>query len=435
LLISLGAKKDSLPTEIEKERKENKMGQEGLGESPWKVPGKWSVSPYAFEPEVRAGWQSPEKVIVHDVTLRDGEQTPGVVFRKEEKIRIAHALEDAGIPRIEAGMVATSPEDFDAIASIAKEIKRSEISCFCRARQDDLDLALKAGVQRAVMEITALDPTINRIWGSRGKAAEDIVGLVRQAKKNGLKVTFFLMESARTPLDLIRDLIVPVVEEGKADCVAIVDTRGSAYPPGLAWQIAQVKKMVKVPIEVHCHNNWGFATASTLAGVSAGAEVVHTCINGMGANAPLDEVILGTEAFLRASTGVKTEGFKQMSDMVREFSRMNWFKPFMSPEIAQVEVGIGTRMLWDHRNEPGYGRAEFLNYDIIGGKTAEIVLGKKSGRYSIMFKAWELDLTQPTDAQATEMLTQIKTIGEDNKRLVTEEEFKKIYNDVMGTKV
>ncbi len=249
-------------------------------ETPWKVPGKWSLSPYGFEPEVRKDWKIPKKVTIHDVTLRDGEQTPGVVFRKEEKLKIAHALEDMGVQRIEGGMVAVSDEDFDALATMAKEIKSSEVYGFCRARRDDMDRAVKAKLDWAVMEITALDPIIKNIWGSRGKAVEDIVGLAKLGKANGLKVCFFLMESARAPLDLIRELIVPVVEEGGADTVAIVDTRGSAYPQGFAWQIAQVKKMVKVPVEIHCHNNWGFSTANTLAGITAGAEIAQPASTG-----------------------------------------------------------------------------------------------------------------------------------------------------------
>jgi isopropylmalate/homocitrate/citramalate synthase len=405
------------------------------GETPWKVPGKWSLSPYGFEPEVRAGWKVPSKVTIHDVTLRDGEQTPGVVFRKDEKLKIAHALEDMGVQRIEGGMVAVSDEDFDALATMAKDLKKAEICGFCRARRDDIDRAIKAKLHWAIMEITALDPIIKNIWGSREKAAEDIVGLTKYAKANGLKVCFFLMESARAPLDLIRQLIVPVVEEGKADTVAIVDTRGSSYPQGFAWQITQVKKMVNVPIEVHCHNNWGLSTANTLAGISAGADIAHTCINGLGGNGPLDEIIMGIEAFLRAPTGVKTEGFRELSAMVKGCSGpagAEWYKPFVGSLTSQVEVGIATRQMWDRRNEHGYGRAELLNYEIVGGKAIDVVLGKKSGRYSIMLKSWELGLAQPTEAQSTEMLSRIKRISEDNKRLVAEEEFRKIYTDVMS---
>ena len=408
------------------------MAEQTKNATPWRAEGRWSVSPYGFEAEVRKGWTLPKQVTIHDVTLRDGEQTPGVVFRKNEKLKIAHALEDAGVQRIEGGMVSVSPEDFDAIATMVKEIKNSEISSFIRARKDDLELAMKAGCKRVIMEITAVDPIIKGIWGSRQKAVEDITKLTQTAKKNGLNVTFFLMESARAPFDLIQELIVPVVENGKADNIAIVDTRGSAYPPGFAWLIQQVRKLVKVPIEIHCHNNWGVATATTLAGITAGAEVIHTCINGMGGNAPLDEIILGTEAFLGVKTGVKTEGFRKLSKMTREFSNANWYKPFVGELAEQVEVGIATRQMWDRKNEKGYGRAELLNYEIVGGKPIEIVLGKKSGRYSILLKSWEKGWALPSEEQASQMLTQIKKIAEDNKRWLTEEEFKKIYSSVMG---
>jgi len=410
------------------------MSQEFSG-TPWKVPGKWSVSPYCFAPEVRANWQLPKEVVIHDVTLRDGEQTPGVVFRKDEKLKIAHALEESGIQRIEGGMISTSQEDYEAIRDMVREIKNSEIASFCRARRDDLERSLKAGVHRVIMEITAQDPIIKNIWGSRGKAVEEIIKLVQYAKGNGLKVTFFLMESSRAPLDLLQEVIIPVVEVGKVDHVAIVDTRGSAYPPAFAWLVSQVRRWVKVPVEVHCHNNWGMATASTLAGITAGAEVVHTCINGMGGNAPLDEIILGADALLGVRTGVKTESFRQLSAMVKDFAKADWYKPFVGPLTSQVEVGIATRQMWDRREEKGYGRAEPLNYEIVGGKAVEVVLGKKSGRYSIMLKAWEYGFPQPSEEQAMEMVNRVKKISEDQKRLVTDDEFKKIYSEVTGVKV
>ena len=241
-------------------------------------------------------------------------------------MKIAHALEDAGIQRGGRNDCHLQ-EDFDAIAAMAKEIKNSEVSCFSRARLDDMELAVKSGVKRAVMEITAQDPIIKGIWGSRGKAAEEITKLVKFGKANGLKVTYFLMESSRASIDLLRDIIIPVAEEGKPDNIALVDTRGSAYPPAFGWLVAQVKKWVEVPIEIHCHNNWGFATATTLAGVTAGAEVVHTYVNGMGGNAPLDEIIMGLEAFLRVNTGVKTQGFHQLSAMVKDFSHAEGTRP------------------------------------------------------------------------------------------------------------
>ena len=214
-------------------------------ETPWKVPEKWTVSRYSFEPEVRAGWQLPKRVIVHDSTLRDGEQTPGVVFRKDEKLKIAHALEDAGVQRIEGGMPAVSAEDAEALRAMTREIKHSEIAAFVRTRQDDIDLALKCNVQRIVMEIGAGDDYIQRIWGSRVKAVEAVVEAARHGKEKGLKVNFFLMNSTMADLGLLRELILPAVNEGKVDSIAIVDTAGNTYPAAFAWLVGQVKKMVR----------------------------------------------------------------------------------------------------------------------------------------------------------------------------------------------
>jgi len=404
-------------------------------ETPWKVPDKWTISKYCYEPEIRIGWTLPERITIHDATLRDGEQTPGVVFRKEEKLKIAHALEEAGVQRIEGGMVAVSAEDADAISTMVKEIKDAEIASFLRARMDDVDKALKCKVHRGVIEMAASDALIQQIWGSREKAVETVAKVIQHAKSNGLKVTFFLMFSAMADLELLRTLIIPVVEEGKPDSIAIVDTRGNAYPPAFAWLVAQVKKMVTVPIEIHCHNNWGLATATTLAGITAGAEIVHTCVNGMGGNASLDECVLGAKAFLGVETGIKTQGFKKLSAMVKEFSRADWYKPFVGSLTSQVEVGIATQWMWDKRNMPGMGRKEFFNYEIVGDKAAEVVLGKKSGKYSIMLKALEFGLPIPSDEQVVEILAIVKELSIKLKRWLTDDEFKKIYSDVTGTTV
>lgn len=399
---------------------------------PWKVHDKWTVSKHSFEPEVRTNWNLPERIVIHDVTLRDGEQTPGVVFRKDEKLKIAHALADAGVKRIEGGMVAVSPEDADALSTMVKEIKNVEIASLLRARMDDVDKALKCNIHRGVIEMAANDVLIKQIWGSREKGVETAVKVIQHAKANGLKVTFFLMFSALADLELLRDLIIPVVEEGKADSVAIVDTRGNTYSPGFAWLIAQVKKMTDAPIEIHCHNNWGLATATILAGITAGAEIIHTCVNGMGGNAALDECVLGAEAFLGVKTGIETRGFQQLSAMVKEFSRSDWYKPFVGSLTSQVEVGVATQWMWDKRDLPGMGRKEHFNYEIVGGKAAEVVLGKKSGKYSIMLKTLEFNLPMPSDEQIVEILTRVKEFSIENKRCLTDNEFKQIYSDVTG---
>jgi len=398
--------------------------------TPWIVPGKWSTSMHNWEKEIRNQWSLPPSVVIHDVTLRDGEQTPGVVFRMEEKLKIAHALADAGVQRIEGGMAAVSPEDAEAITQMVKEIKNAEISSFCRARKDDVDLSLKCNVHRLIIELAARDEQINSIFGSREKAAESLVEVIEYAKTKGAMVTLFLMESSRADLDLLQSLIVPSVKEGKADNVAIVDTRGCCLPETIGFLVRTLKGWVNVPIEVHCHNVWGLASACTLAAVTAGAEVIHTCINGLGGNAPLDECVMGLESLIGLDTGIETSSLLGLSQMARECSGTDWYKPFVGEGVSYVEAGIPIKSMWEHKDEPGMGR-EFLNYEVVGGKGVTMVLGKKSGRYSIMLKAHELQLTLPSEEQSNAMLTQVKDLSIQKKRLVNDEEFKEIYNKIM----
>ena len=401
------------------------------GTEPWHVPGKWSTSKHNWAAEAKRNWSLLEHVVVHDVTLRDGEQTPGVVFRKAEKVRLAHELADAGVQRIEGGMAAVSEEDAEAIALMSREIKGVEIASFCRVRKGDVDLSLKCNVHRVIVELSALEGSIASLFGDRQRAVDSLVEVVSYAKKQGLQVTVFLMESSRADLEILESLIVPSVKEGKADSVALVDTRGCLLPGGAAFLVKKYKEWTDLPVEIHCHNVWGLGTANTLAGVSAGAEVVHTCVNGLGGNVALDECVMGLEGMMGMDTGVQTDRMLRLSKLTREFSGLGWYKPFVGDEVSFVEAGMPVKTMWEKRHEPGMGR-EFLNYEVVGGASATVVLGKKSGRYSIMLKCWSMGLSLPSEDQCGEMLSQVKALSIQEKRLVRDEEFGKIYDRTMG---
>jgi len=402
------------------------MAIERVPDRPWIVPGKWTISMHNYEAEVRSTWNLPKQVSIHDTTLRDGEQAPGVVFRTEEKLRIAHMLEDMGVHRIEGGYASVSDEDAASLTRIAKEIKKGEVSSFSRARQDDIDLAIKCGVKRIILEFPANEEFIKNIWGSKEKAVAAGIELVKHAKKNGPKVTLFLFDSSRATMELLGAIIPPIVREGKPDSVCLVDTMGCTLPNAFAWMIGKLKKMIDVPVEAHCHNRWGLGTANSLAAVCAGAEVVHTCINGLGGNASIDECVMGVHGLVGIDTGIKTEGFFQLSKWVKDASRADWQKAFVSPVEAVMEVGIATKVMWDHRHEAGLGAPDGLNYDVVGSKNA-VALGKKSGKYSLMLKAEEFGLPLPTEEQSSKMLNEIKRLSQERKGLVTDDEFKQLY--------
>ncbi len=398
--------------------------------TPWKVPDKWETSRHNWAEEVRKDWTLPPKVTIHDATLRDGEQTPGVVFGVKEKVQIAHALADLGVQRIEGGMASVSPEDAEAITIMAKELKGVEIATFARTRKDDCDLAVKCGVGRIVMEIPTPLDRVNAIWGTPEKAVEALVDLTKYVKSQGLNCTLFLLSTLLSDLDHLKRLIIPTVEEGGADRVCLVDTTGVSLPQAMYFVVRKVKEWVDVPIEVHVHNMWGCGTAGTLASVMAGAEIIHTCVNGLGGNAALDECVMGCEGLLGVHTGIKTKQLMALSDMVRDYAKRDWYKPFLGSKTRLVEVGIATQRIWATRHEP----VEGTYLEQVGGGGTTIVLGKKSGRYSIMLKAEEFGLPIPSQEDAYKMLDQVKSLSNKKKESVTDDEFKQIYKQVMEAK-
>ncbi|MFC1897381.1 LeuA family protein [Chloroflexota bacterium] len=397
-------------------------------ETPWTVPGKWVTSRHNWAEEVRKDWTLPSHVTIHDVTNRDGEQTPGVVFGIKEKLNIAHMLADMGVERIEGGMAAVSPDDAEAIARMAKELKGVEVSTFARTRKDDADLAVKCGVGRIIMEIPTPLAQINNIWGSVEKAADSLVELTQYVKSQGINTTLFLLSTMLSDEEHLKKLIVPTVEQGGADRVCLVDTTGVSIPQAMYYIVRRVKEWVDVPIEVHVHNTFGCATAGTLSAVMAGAEVIHTCVNGLGGNAAIDECVMGLEGLLGIDSGIKTTQLMALSDMVREYAKRDWFKPLIGSKVRTMELGMGIGRLWPIRNEP----REPGILEAVGGGGVNIILGKKSGRYSMMFKAEEFGLPIPEQEDAYKMLEQVKALS--NKKLgpLTDDEFKEIYHNVMG---
>ena len=406
------------------------MKDEISNEKLWIKPGKWIVSPYNYLQDVRFDWKLPEEVLIHDGTLRDGEQTPGVVFRKDEKLKIACALADAGVQRIEGAMPIVSSDDAEALATMAREIKSSEIVGFVRSRKDDLDLVIKCDVASIVMEIPANTQGILNIWGDVQKGIEEHVNLVMYAKKHGLKVTTFLPNTTLATLEEIKRIIVPAVKEGKTDHIGLADSYGIIIPQALSWLVKKIKDTVNVPVEIHCHDYWGNGTSNALAGVIGGAEIIHTCVNGLGGNASLEECVMGVNALLGLETGIKTEKLYGLSKMVREFSKIDWYKPFFDELGNSLEIGLLTSMAWKSLSR-GEKPPTMLNLEVLGRKTrTQIVLGKKSGRRSIMLKAKELGLPIPTEEKAYKMVQRVKQLSIEKKGLVTDEEFKQIYAEI-----
>lgn len=400
---------------------------------PW-IGEKWIVSPYNFLPEVTSHFNLPERVEICDVTLRDGEQQVGIVFRKDEKVAIARKLSELGVKWIEAGMPAVSREDFESIKEISSLGLDSKVRAFSRARKDDIDLCLSCDVDSVGIETICSDILIQKGFGwTREKVLNETISAVEYAKEHGLHVALFAADSTRSSQDFLLDVIVKAEEAG-ADSIVVVDTLSVSSPQAFSYLTKVVRDHVKVPIEVHCHNHMGLATANSIFGVISGAKVVHVTVNGMGegaGNAALEEVVLALTLLYGVDTGIRLDLLCEVSKMLQEISgfKVSTNKPVVGSNIFAVESGIPLAI---HKRFREHGIPHgHLPYDPeLVGNRFRVVFGKKSGRHAVKWGLEKMGLSA-TDDQVRAILEQIKEMSLKLKRALTEEEFKEIVMRVL----
>lgn len=392
--------------------------------------GKWWVSPYNFEPEVRNGLTLPSQVQIHDATLRDGEQTPGVVFSVEDKIKIATKLDEVGVERIEAGMPAVSPQDAEAIKEISKLGLKSRIFTFARAMKQDIDMALECGAHGVIIEVPIGYPKITTqfgwTWEDVFKKSRDVINYARE---QGLYAVFFPYDTTRARPEDLSNLCKGIMNESPPDSIGIVDTMGCATPEAIKYMVRWVKGMTGLPIEIHTHNDFGMGVATELAAVEAGAEVVHSCANGLGertGNAAMEELMLGLHLLLGYDTNYKFDKLPELASMLSEIANIPIArnKPVLGHGNFIRESGIGIQYVM---NDP---LVMFGTHPSLTGRSGEVVLGKKSGKASIIYKLGELGLGEATDEQVSEMLAQVKQAGIAKRDFLSEAEFRAIVNSV-----
>jgi len=390
------------------------------------VDGKWWVSPYNFKTDVRSGLDLPEKVEIHDATLRDGEQTPGVVFSIDDKIRIATKLDEVGVERIEAGMPAVSPQDAEAIKEISKLGLKSRIFTFARAMKADIDMALECGADGVIIEVPIGYPKLvtqfGWTWEDVFKKSKDVINYARE---QGLYAVFFPYDTTRAREEDLTNLCRAITQEAMPDSIGIVDTMGCATPEAIKYMVRWVKDMTGLPIEIHTHNDFGMGVATELAAVTAGAEVVHSCGNGLGertGNAALEELMLGLDLLYGYETGYKLEKLPELGDLLSELSNIDIArnKPVLGAGNFIRESGIGIQYVME---DP---LVMFGTHPQLTGRVGEVVLGKKSGKASILYKLGELGLGEADDDQVTAMLTEVKQQGIAKKDILSDDEFKSI---------
>ena len=393
---------------------------------------QWWVSPYNFAPEVRARFELPPRVSIHDATLRDGEQTPGVVFSVADKIAIAEKLDEVGVDRIEAGMPAVSDQDFEAIKRISGLGLKSKIYTFARAINADIDKAVECGCHGVIIEVPIGYPKLQyQFKWTWEDVLKKSVGVINHAKSSGLHVVYFPYDTTRAREEDLRNLLSRIILDAPPDAVGVVDTMGCALPGAIKHMVRLVKSLTKLPVEVHTHNDFGMAVATELAGVEAGAECVHSCANGLGertGNAALEELIVALHVLYGYRTHYDLSKLPELGELVSRLSRFDIpaNKPILGERNFTRESGIGVDLVV---KEP---LAMFGTHPALTGRRGEVVLGKKSGKASIAYHLEQLGITGIDDQMLAEMLRCVKEKGINKRGLLTPEEFKEIVDRVLG---
>ncbi|MBV8847133.1 MAG: hypothetical protein JO307_30355 [Bryobacterales bacterium] len=395
---------------------------------------EWWVSPYDFIPEVRSQYQLPERVSIHDATLRDGEQTPGVVMTIADKIAIAEKLDEVGIERIEAGMPAVSPQDFEAIKKISKLGLKAKIYTFARAINADIDKALECGCHGVIIEIPIGYPKLKYqfkwTWEDVLRKSVDVINY---AKSRGMHTVYFPYDTTRARHQDLTNLLTRIMQDAPPDSVGVVDTMGCILPEAMKYMVRAVKKLTNLPVEVHTHNDFGMAVATELAGVEAGAECVHSCSNGLGertGNAALEELAVALHVLYGYNTEYKLAKLPELGELVSRISKFPTAanKPILGERNFTRESGIGVDLVV---KEP---LAMFGTHPALTGRKGDVVLGKKSGKASITYHLEQLGINGVDDESVAEMLQKVKEKGIEKGGLLNAAEFREIVDSVLTSK-
>lgn len=405
-------------------------------DQPWKT-DKWFVSPWNYEPEVISGFDFPpaKEIKIHDITLRDGEQQAGIAYTREDKVGIAKALAEAGVHRIEAGMPAVSKEDEAAIKEIVQENFGPEIFAFSRCMASDVKLAKECGVKGIVVEIPSSEHVIKYAYGWELQKAIDLsVEATLFAKELGLYTVFFPIDASRAEMGWFLDLIEKISTEGHMDALAVVDTFGGCSPHSIPYLVKKIRERIKKPLEPHFHDDFGLGVANTLMALASGCSVAHTTVTGIGeraGNAAMEDLVLALRTMYGIDIGIKTEKFFELSRLVRNLSgtAIPSNRPIVGEKLLNVESGIVAAWVRRCRAEHPLELGPFVPA-LVGQPPIEIVMGKSSGIDSVA--EWMEKMGADASVEQREAIVlKVKEASIQKKGLLSQEEFKRIYESVV----
>jgi isopropylmalate/homocitrate/citramalate synthase len=381
------------------------------------------VSDLNARPEIRSAY--PKQAIrFYDTTLRDGEQTVGVVFSPQQKVEIARKLDELGVSRIEAGFPRVSPEDAEAIQLLQRASLKAELWGFSRSLKADVEELIRLGLSATVMEAPTSDIKLKAYGLSRDEVLRRVIEAVLFAKQNGVRIAFFAVDGTRTELDFLKKVYLGALGAGAAEIV-VVDTIGACGPEAAEFLVSEVRRWIgsSIPVHWHGHNDFGLATACSVAAVRAGATWIQGTINGMGeraGNADICEVALALRCLYNIPIELNLAKVRQVSTTVSQAAgyKLDAWKPLVGENLFTRESGaVASQFHIPEAIEP-YSSA-------LVATTRKIVLGKKSGVDSVDLKAKELGIEISPDRRMA-ILAAVKKHAIAKHGLLSDEEFKVI---------